>query len=482
MKDGKASFNILASIEKHIEALKPLLPKQAMVCIGEYPIKTFIKEPGVNKVGILPIFIEKSSDDIYQWIPRGYNPHYVWGFEDKNIDTHFWYEVLPTMIRDTSVMDSLKKKHTEELHSAIVFTSVWDGVGSAALPSLIGKFRRNSIDSLSLAILPSKIQPSDAHFNAYATLRMCLSTEGSTVVLLGRDQLESFDGVDRAGQQIKGNHVVNYLLNLFLSKDLLVQEIAELSRTFNVKLFSCLAVTAASYRVYGSLENMLDTALLKPLLDFDVSGSSLLYVLLRIPEDLREKIPRAKVELEITNWFKEKTSLQSIHISEPIYTDDLTDRIDAVLFIGGFDTAQMFAGLEKKVEGLKMQAVERGFMTEDWQLPFEVEEEVKPPEPPVIEETQLVEQPAQVLELQNIEVPVEEQISTEVSEILTETPAVAAQEPAEMNSAVPEPEVAPEQLSLQKKKNQRGHGEPKKLSHKNQKEPAEPGKLNKTPR
>ena len=49
MKDGKDTFNVLASIEKHIEALKPLLPKQALVCIGEYPIKILLKEPGITK-------------------------------------------------------------------------------------------------------------------------------------------------------------------------------------------------------------------------------------------------------------------------------------------------------------------------------------------------------------------------------------------------------------------------------------------------
>ena len=49
MKDDKGTFNVLASIEKHIEALKPLLPKQAIVCIGEYPIKTLLKEPSINQ-------------------------------------------------------------------------------------------------------------------------------------------------------------------------------------------------------------------------------------------------------------------------------------------------------------------------------------------------------------------------------------------------------------------------------------------------
>ncbi len=386
MKDDKTVFNILASIEKHIEALKPLLPKQTIVCVGEYPIKTLLKQPTVSREGTLPIFIEKSSDDIYKWIPKGYDAHLVLGFEDADIDTHFWYHVLPTIAKDKSVIESLKKRSAERLRGAIVFASVWDGVGSAAVPSLIKKFNKQHIDTLSIAVLPSKIQPADAHFNAYATMQMCLSTEGSTVLLLDRDQLETFEGVDKKGEQIKGNSVVNYMLNLFLAKESLVQEISELSRTFNVKLFGAVAVTAASYRVFGSLENMLNTALLKPLSKFDLSTSSLLYVLLRMPASLKYKIPRTQIELAITNWFKEKTNPQSVHITEPIYTEDMTDRIDAVLFIGGFDTAKMFADWEEKVSALKSKAVERGLMTEDWQLPFKNEEEIEVPEEPATQE------------------------------------------------------------------------------------------------
>src|SRR4030043_523778 len=99
MKDGKSTFNVLLSIERHIEALKPLLPKQAMVCIGEYPIKTLLKEPSVNKEGTLPILVEKSSEDIYNWIPKGFDPFLVWGFEDQNLDTHFWYNIQETVMK-----------------------------------------------------------------------------------------------------------------------------------------------------------------------------------------------------------------------------------------------------------------------------------------------------------------------------------------------------------------------------------------------
>jgi hypothetical protein len=377
MKDVKETFDVLASVEKHIEALKPLLPKQALVCIGEYPIKTLLKETGIRKQGTLPILIEKSSDEIYKWLPKGYPAHFILGFEDAKIDTHFWYNVLPTIANDDSIIESLKKKNVEKLHSAIIFSSIWDGIGSATLPTLINKFKASIIDSLSIAILPSKIQPSDAHFNAYAAIELCLATDGATVLLMERDQIERYEGIDRKGESIKGNMLANYLLNLFLDKDSFVKEISELSRTFNVKLFTPLVITGASYKIYGSFENMLNTALLKPFLTFDMSSASLLYVLLRMPLSMKEMLPRGRIELAITNWFKEKTNLQSIYIAEPIYTEDMTDRVDAVLFLGGFDASKMMQGLEQKYKSLKALAVEKGFMTEDWKVITKTEVESK---------------------------------------------------------------------------------------------------------
>lgn len=445
MKDGRGNFNVLESIEKHIEALKPLLPKQAIVCIGEYPIKTLLKEPGISKEGTLQILLEKSSNEIYKWLPKGYDAHFVLGFEDVHIDTHFWYNVLPTISKDDSVIGSLKKKSAEKIRSAIIFASVWDGVGSAALPALIAKFKAANMDSLSIAVLPSKIQPTDAHFNAYAALKMCSATDGATVLLMGRDQVESYEGVDRKGELIKGNMVSSYLLNLFLAKDALVDEISELSRTFSTKLFAPIVVTGASYKIYGSIENMLNTALLKPFLTFDLSSASLLYVVLRMPLSLKDKLPRGRIELAITNWFKEKTRLQSIYITEPIYTEDMTDRIDAVLFIGGFDASVLFGDLEKKVEPLKNMAVEKGLMTADWCVEIKIEEPPTPgplkvedlptiTEAPVAKETENTNAPEVALEEVKPAEPPPPAAVVEVPKIVEEPqapiePTQAAEEP-----------------------------------------------------
>ena len=302
----------------------------------------------------------------------------VLGFEDANIDTHFWYNVLPFVSQDETLIEGLKKKPIEKLHSAIMVASVWDGIGSASLPTLISKLKASNINSLSIAILPSKIQPTDAYFNSLASLGMCASSDAATVVLLDRDLLENYEGVDRNGSLIKGNMVANYLVNLLLAKETLVQEISELSRTFNVKMYSVLLATGASIKIYGSLENMLNAMLLKPLLTFDLSSASLLYVLLRMPISLKDKLPRGKIELAIAGWFKEKANLKSIYITEPIYVEDTSDRIDLILFVGGFDTAKMFTDLDKKVKSMKNRAVEKGFIKEeDWQAIMKNLEEQK---------------------------------------------------------------------------------------------------------
>ena len=162
--------------------------------------------------------------------------------------------------------------------------------------------------------------------------------------------------------------VANYLVSLLLAKETLVKEISELSRTFNAKMHSVLLATGASIKIYGSLENILNATLLKPLLTFDLSSTSLIYVLVRMPANLKDKLSTGKIELAITGWFKEKANLKSIYVTEPIYIEDTSDRIDLILFVGGLDTTQIVADLDKKGKNMKSQAIKKGFIKEeDWQ-------------------------------------------------------------------------------------------------------------------
>ena len=365
MENTKTNFNILESIEKHIALLKPLLPNHAIICIGEYPTKILLKGPLADKTDdMLPIFIEKSTKEISKWSQGRLDPYSILGLDAK-IDTHFWFHVLPYVAKNDEFMTRLKNKLADKQRDAVIVSSIWDGVGGALLSALISQFAEWNTSSVALAVLPSKVQPSDVHFNAFASMGMSMSKESTPVVLIDRDRLEGYMGADRNGSTIEGNDVANYLLELMLTKDTLVQELSELSRAFNIKIFTILATTGASFKIYDSLENILNAALFNPLLTFDLSTTSVLYVLLRMPIQLKDKLPRGKTELTVANWFKKRASLNSIYVTEPVYVEDVSDRIDVVMFVGGFDLTEMFTSMEKKVNATKNQAIKKGWIKED---------------------------------------------------------------------------------------------------------------------
>jgi hypothetical protein len=362
-------FDVIESIGKHIDQLKPWFPSQAIVCIGEYPIQILLKGPFIEKSDdVLPIFVGKSSKDIRKWSQFRLEPYNILGLDTK-LDTYFWFHIYSNIIKNDTFIARLKNKPINSVHQAIIVSSIWEGVGSALLPSLSSQLKLLNIDSVSLAVLPSKLQPPDVHFNAFSSIGISVSMDSTPVLLINRENLENYVGTNRKGTKMTGNMFLNYLLELLLAKETLVQELSELSRSFSVKLFTVLSATGASLRIYGSVENVLAAALLRPLLTFDLSSASVLYVLLRIPSRLKTKLPREKVELSIVNWFRDKASLKSIYFSDPIYTEDSSDRIDVVMFVGGFDVTEMFTSMEKEIDAIKGDAIDRGFINaEEWQV------------------------------------------------------------------------------------------------------------------
>jgi hypothetical protein len=352
-----------------LEPLTPTFHKPAIICIGEYPIKILLKGSLIEKKEApLPIFIDKSSEDIAGWSQATLNPDSILGL-DLNIDTHFWFQVLPYVSNDGAFITRLKDKPIDNLRGAVLVSSLWDGVGSSLLPALISQFKKWNKNTVAFGVLPSEMQVSDVHFNAFSSIGMCLSKGFASLLLLDRDQLENYVGVDRRGSVLKGSVFLNYLLEMVAAKETVVQELSELSRAFDVRMYTVLSATGASFSMYGSINNILDSALSRPLLKFDLASASVVYVLLRLPVKLKETLPRGKIELEIADWFKEKTSLQTAFISEPVYTEDANDRIDLVMFVGGFDTTEMFKAMEKKVKAIKSFVIKKGSIKEDeWRV------------------------------------------------------------------------------------------------------------------
>ena len=372
-KKGKSKKEAdIVSVEKAeepIEPLKPVFSKPAVICIGEYPIKILLEGSLVtDKTEPLPLFIDKSSEDIAGWSQSNLNADSVLGI-DLNVDTRFWFQILPAIINDSAFMARLKDKPIDNMRGALIVSSLWDGVGSGLLPALISQLKEWNKNTVAFGLLPSKMQVSDVHFNAFSSVGMCVSKGFASLLLLDRDQLENYVGVDRNGAVLKGNVFFNYLLELVSAKETFVQELSELSRAFDVRLYGVLSATGASLGMYGSIRNILDSALSRPLLKFDLATASVVYVLLRLPLRLKDKLSRGKIELEIADWFKEKARIQTAFISEPVYVEDANDRVDLVVLVGGFDTTEMFAAMEKKVKQIKSFVVKKGLIKEDdWRV------------------------------------------------------------------------------------------------------------------
>jgi hypothetical protein len=363
----EANFDVLASIRKHVAQLKPITTKRGLICVGEYPAKLILKESLIEKnTGLIPVFIQKPNKEALKNAQAVAKPHDVLSI-DADVDTHFWFNVN-TYLQQNEEYAMRLKNLAGDLHEVILFASLWEGLGSALLPTLISQFKTSKASLVALAILPSKAQPADAHFNALASIGLSASNEAATVVLFGRDAVEDFVGVDRNGSRMKGNTILNYMIDIMLAKDTFTQELSELSRTFNIKQYTTLAIMGASFKVYGSFESILAAAGMNPFLQFNIATASVLYVLIRIPLHLKEKLSKGKIELATANWSKTSSSIKSIYISEPIYIDDASDRIDVIVFAGGFDLTELTVFLQKKAAKIKTETVKKGVIKEkEWE-------------------------------------------------------------------------------------------------------------------
>ena len=363
----EVQFDVNASIQKHLGMLKPWFPKRAFICVGDYASRILLKGSAVENAGdSLPLFVDKSSKNLKKWSQKPLDEQAVLGL-DADVDTHFWYDALPS-VSEEEFMTKLKNTSVNKVHETIIASSTWDGFSSALLSVLVGQAKPWNTNCVALAVLPSGVQPADAQFNAYSCLGMCASKDFAPMLLLDRDVLEGYVGVDRKGSVIHGNAVLDYVLEIILTKDGFVEEMRDLLKPFDSRMCAVLAITGASFRIYGSLENIFAASLVKPLSEFDLPSTSLVYVLIRMSQTLKDKLPRGTIELAVAGWFEERSDLRSIVVTEPIYVEDALDRIDIVMVVSGYDTSKLFGAMEKAANPIKNHAVENEFLKkEDWQ-------------------------------------------------------------------------------------------------------------------
>lgn len=312
---------------------------------------------------VLPVFIGKSSAEIVKWTEDRLESYNIIGL-NKEVATNFWFEMFSTATKDNTLLNRLKDKALHRVKNLILIFSTWEGVSSGLTPALIPQLKYWKIKNLVIAILPSRLQPADAQFNTLSSLGKSLSYN-APLLLVERDRLEKYVGVNRSGNIIKGKTIINDVLNVMLSREEIINEIVQLSNSHKVKKFTILPIMGASLEIYGSLKNILDSALPRQLLTFNLSTATIAYVILRIPLHLKEIIRKEDFELTVSKWLKKKGKFRSINVSEPLYIKDLSDRIDILILVGGFETFKLFSSLINEVNEVKNYLIEQKYINKE---------------------------------------------------------------------------------------------------------------------
>ncbi|OGD53314.1 hypothetical protein A3K81_03920 [Candidatus Bathyarchaeota archaeon RBG_13_60_20] len=164
----------------------------------------------------------------------------------------------------------------------------------------------------------------------------------------------------RAGEVLKGIDVVDYLLELLLEKEGFIRDIYKLSRNFGVQFFAPMLATGCSLSIYESFRNILDITLEQPLMGFDMSTASMIYVLVKAPIYYRDEFTKGKIEYEVTQWLKESLGVDVPQVCETIFVDEYGDRVDLAILVGGFDTSRLFNAINARIERFSNMYLEQG--------------------------------------------------------------------------------------------------------------------------
>jgi len=361
MDSNETDFNVLRQIKAHIDQIHPQLPSQIAITLGWYAFKALMDSSHFNRGNSPSLFhiIHTKESDLRPY-DKVANPDDVLML-DTVFEPHYWFDLHAHLQASPDFVGDLKERIFGYHEEVITVCSLSEGVTSGVLPTLNSHLNEEKKDNVYLAVLPSINHSSDALFNAFSSLGLLLLQGAGPIVLMDRSNLDSFIGVNRVGGLLTGETITRYVSEMILDKRGLVKDLAKLSQSFKVDLFTVLMATGSSLEIYENLRNILDITLEQPLMELDLSTASLIYVLVRAPLMLQGQLSKGYIELQVNDWLKERLNLNVPQICEPIYVDEFNDRIDVVILVGGFDSRQLFRTINERISRFNRLIMEHGF-------------------------------------------------------------------------------------------------------------------------
>jgi hypothetical protein len=195
-------------------------------------------------------------------------------------------------------------------------------------------------------MMPGVDEPDSAHFNAFCSLSRFVQSVDEPIsdmlLVADFDRLLKIRGISASGEELARESLLSHLVAALVgavddggSTEADPGYLAKMSSSMGIHVFvPCLAI-GRSLEIFGSIANILESALSSPLAPIDPDSIMLSYVLVQVPDrmalSLREKTLRA----ELNRWNKLHFPRLKGSVLQISHSSRTSDRVDLYLLLGG---------------------------------------------------------------------------------------------------------------------------------------------------
>ncbi len=293
-------------------------------------------------------------------------------------------------LNDTLMKCGVRPASSKQL--VLTVSALGGGTGAGVSPNVLQRVRslNPNCRNVIIAIMPGDDEPDSAHFNAYCSLSRFIRSEAGPladmVLLVDHDRLMRLRGVDSRGEEMANDSLVSHMIAVLTGGAAELGKaqtdpgyLARMSRSMGIHAFvPCLAV-GRSLEIFGSLTNILESALACPLAPIDRESIALSFVLVQVPERLVQSMPEERLRAELNKWNKERFPNLRGGAIQFMHSNRGSDRIDVCFLLGG-TKLEIAAGRAKEGFESFKSVVESDSWAEEYSSPgavFEVDQAVR---------------------------------------------------------------------------------------------------------
>ncbi|MEE8373195.1 MAG: hypothetical protein V3R87_05750 [Dehalococcoidia bacterium] len=222
------------------------------------------------------------------------------------------------------------------------------GMASGAGPRILAQAKSLSHqgNSLVIAMMPGNSDLARVHFAAYCSLSRLIKCDGTPpadmILLVDHDRLVLARGVGSGRTEVVGESILSYLLAMLVgvtadrnSGLADASYLAEMSRAMGIRSFTPCVAVGRSLEIFGSLTNILESAVSFPLGHVDKESVVLSLALAQVPEGLTTPLQEEALNDEFNKWNRASFPHLKESVLQIAPSGEQSDRVSLCLLLGG---------------------------------------------------------------------------------------------------------------------------------------------------